>query len=32
MEGWYENEDGTYSIPFGYRWADDTLETSVGGP
>jgi len=31
MEGWYENEDGTYSISFGYlNLNQDTLEIPVG--
>ena len=31
MEGWYENEDGTYSISFGYLNANrDTLEIPLG--
>ena len=31
MEGWYENEDGTFSISFGYLNANqDTLEIPVG--
>jgi hypothetical protein len=31
MEGWYANEDGTYSISFGYRNSNqDTLEIPVG--
>jgi hypothetical protein len=32
MEGWYENEDGTYSISFGYlNLNQDTLVIPVGG-
>jgi len=31
MEGWYANEDGTFSISFGYRNANqDTLEIPIG--
>ncbi len=31
MEGWYANEDGTYSISFGYlNLNEDTLEIPVG--
>ena len=31
MEGWYANEDGTYSISFGYlNLNQDTLEIPVG--
>ena len=31
MEGWYENEDGTFSISFGYLNANqDTLEIPLG--
>ena len=31
MEGWYENEDGTFSISFGYLNANqDTLMIPVG--
>ncbi len=31
MEGWYENEDGTYSISFGYlNLNQDTLEIPLG--
>ena len=32
MEGWYENEDGTYSISFEYlNLNQDTLVIPVGG-
>ena len=31
-EGWYENEDGTYSLSFGYynRNEDEIIEIPVG--